>query len=186
MVDFIIDTNVIIGITHLYLEKVTHPRNRREVYLFEIKELIEDGKINAIITPTVLQEIKKGRKKDNGLAEKFVNRFCEVANFNQYAKDKALILTDAYGNYPIDEKPAIVLAEDYTQRNYCDATIIAEATVEQKLRKKVIPFLTENLKDVCDEAKINQINKRHNVPAIHIHSLHTIKEAIEIGSNLKI
>lgn len=180
MAEFIVDTNIIIGISHLYLENVQHARNRRESYLFELKELIEDGVVTPIITPTVLKEIKKGSKKDGGMAEKIVSRFCKVIQFDEYAENKTLVLTDAYGNYPIDDKPAIVLAEDYLQRNYKDATIIAEATVVQKLSKQTLPFITENLKDVCDEAKINTVNKRHNVPALHIHSLHTVKEALEI------
>jgi len=94
-----------------------------------------------------------------------------------------LSVTDAYGNFPINDSPAIINAEHYLQENYNDAAIVSEVAVIQKLRKKIIPFVTDNIKDVCDESKINQINARHGLPKVHIHSMSTLKDAIELAKN---
>ena len=81
MIDLILDTSIILGISHLYMDNITKPRSRRERYLFDIKDKLEDRKINCIVTPTILNEIKKGWRRDDGFAEKVVSRFCEIDKF---------------------------------------------------------------------------------------------------------
>lgn len=183
MSNLILDTSILLGISHIYQENIVKPRSRRERELFIIKDLLEDKKINCIVTPTIMREVKRGWRRDDGFAERVVNRFCEIVKFDEYSEGKALSITDAYGNFPIGDFPAIVNAEDYLQQNYNDAAIIAEVAIEQKRRGMLIPFVTDNIRDVCDEAKINQINSRHNVPKVHIHSMSTLKDAIELAKN---
>ena len=177
MVDIILDSSVLIGISQFSMKQKSCPR-KTEKPIYDIRELMINGEINVIVPQTVYNEIKRGKTHDNGLTQKFVNTFCEVIIPSAYKKDKALCLTDAYGNVEIDDKPAIEKAEDNLQRNYKDACIIAEASVEQKSRRKQIPFITANLRDVCDIKRINEINKRHGLPEIFICSLERYKDAL--------
>ena len=177
MVDVILDSSVLIGIAQYSMKNKSCPR-KTEKPLLEIRELMLDGKINVIVTQTVYKEIKRGKDHDNGLTQRFVNEFCETIIPTQYEKDKALCMADAYGNFPIDDKFAIVLAEDSTQKNYKDAFIVGEASVEQKMRKKRIPFITANLRDVCYIKRINEIKKRHGLPEIFICSIDRYMDAV--------
>ncbi len=177
MVDIILDSSVLIGISQYSMKQKNRPRHT-EKPIFDIRELMSNGEINVIVPQTVYKEIKRGKNHDNGLTQRFVNTFCEVIMPSEYEKDKALCLTDAYGNVEIGDKPAIEEAEDNLQRNYRDAKIIAEASVEQKSRGKQIPFITANLKDVCDIKRINEINKRHGLPELFICSLERYKDAL--------
>ena len=177
MVDIILDSSVLIGISQYSMKQKNRPR-RNEQPICDIRELMINGEINVIVPQTVYREIKRGKSHDNGLTQKFVNTFCEIINPSEYEKDKAVCLTDAYGNVEIDDKPAIEEAEDNLQRNYRDAKIIAESSVEQKTRGKKIPFITANLRDVCDIKHINEINKRHGLPELFICSLERYKDAL--------
>ena len=180
MIDIVVDSSIIIGISRLYMENVKHPRDRREQFLFEIKDAITNCEFTPVITPTIRREIMRGKSFDSW-SLKLLDRYCEVLKFDQYSQDKTLLMTDAYGNYLIDDFPAIIDAEHYLEPNYNDATIVSETDVEQKRRGRIIPLLTDNIKDVCDEAKINYVNKRHNMPKVHIHSIYTYKDAIELA-----
>ena len=178
MVDIVLDSSVLIEISRLSMKHMNYARKKEEKPLFEIRDMILNGEINVIVTQTIYREIKRGKGHDKGLAQNFLNTFCEILQPSQYEKDKALCVTDAYGNVPIEEKTAIYHAEDYTQKNYDDATIIAEVSVEQKTRKKHIPFITANLRDVSDLKRINKVNIRHGLPEIFICSLSRFKDAI--------
>ena len=148
MVDIVFDSSILIEIAHLYSKNIQTPRTQREVFLFRVKEKMEDQKINIIITPTIKREILWGERFDNGLAEKIMNRYCEIEEFDDYDEAKTLELSDTYGNSPIDGEPAILYANDYLSRNYNDALIVAETTELQKKRGKTIPFLTDNIKKI--------------------------------------
>jgi len=178
MIDIAFDSSILISFSHFALEHINYARKKEERAFFEVRDMILNGEINAIITPTVYQEVKRGKNFDKDLTRKFINTYCEVLHPSQYAKDKALCVTDAYGNYLIDDRTAIYHAEDYTQRNYKDATIVAEVSVEQKMRNKCIPFVTNNLRDVSDIERINKVNVRHGLPEIFICSLSRFKDAI--------
>ena len=181
MADLVVDSSIIIGIAKLYKDNIQSPRNRRENYLFNIKNLIEDGKINCVVTPTIMKEIRRGSKFDKGFGLKIISRFGTQIDFDDYDKNKTIELVDTYGNYMINDKTAIENAEDSMSRNYADARIVAETAVLQKKFGNVIPLLTDNIADICDESKINIINLRHGVPKIHIHSMHTLKDAIALA-----
>ena len=183
MADLVVDSSIIIGIAKLYKDNIQSPRNRRENYLFNIKNLIEDGKINCIVTPTIMKEIRRGSKFDNGFGLKIISRFGTQIDFDDYDQNKTIELVDAYGNYEINDRMAIENAEDSLSRNYADARIVAETAVLQKKFGKAIPLLTDNIADICDESKINIINIRHGVPKIHIHSMHTVNDAIAVSEN---
>lgn len=178
MVDIAFDSSILIEIGHLIMDGKKYPRKKQVKPLLDVKNMILNGEINAIVTQKVYKEIKRGKSHDNGLVQNFINSFCEVLQPTQYEQDKALCVTDAYGNYLIEDKTAIYLAEDYTQKNYDDATIIAEVSVEQKMRKKLIPFVTANTRDVDDINRINKVNVRHDLPEIFICSLSRFKDAI--------
>jgi len=178
MVDVVLDSSIIIGISRLSMKHINYARKKEEKPLFEIRNMILNNEINVIVPQTVYREIKRGKEHDKGLAQTFLNTFCEVLQPSQYEQDKALCVTDAYGNVLLEDKTAIYLAEDYSQKNYDDATIVAEVSVSQKTRKKHIPFITANLKDVHDINRINQINVRHGLPEIFICSLSRFKDAI--------
>ena len=177
MIDIAFDSSILIGLSRLSMKHINYPRKKEEKPLFEIRDMILNGEINAVVTQTVYREIKRGKSHDNGLAQNFINTFCSTIQPTQYAKDKALCVTDAYGNNLIKERTAIYQAEDYTQKNYDDATIVAEVSVEQKMAKKRIPFVTANTRDVKDIERINEINKRHGLPEIFICSLNRFKDA---------
>lgn len=177
MLDIAFDSSILIGISRLYINHINYPRKKEEKTLFEIRDMIINGEINAIVTQTVYREIKRGKSHDNGLAQKFINAYCDVIIPTQYEKDKALCVTDAYGNLQIKGHTAIQLAEDGIQPNYDDATIVAEVSVEQKMAGKHIPFVTANLRDVNDLARINNVNKRHDLPEIFICSVGRFKDA---------
>lgn len=181
MVDIAFDSSILIGFSHFDMEHINYARKKEERPFFEVRDMIVNGEINAIITPTVYQEIKRGKHLDKDRTRKFINTYCEVVHPNQYGKDKALCVTDAYGNYLIDERTAIYHAEDYTQDNYDDATIVAEVSVEQKSRKKRIPFITANLRDVKDIERINTVNRRHGLPEIFICPLSKYMDAISFA-----
>ena len=181
MVDIAFDSSILIGFSHFDMEHIKYARKIEERPFFEVRDMIVNGEINAIITPTVYQEIKRGKHLDKDRTRKFINTYCEVLHPNQYCKDKALCVTDAYGNYLIDERTAIYHAEDYTQDNYDDATIVAEVSVEQKSRKKRIPFITANSRDVKDIERINTVNRRHGLPEIFICPLSKYMDAISFA-----
>lgn len=183
MNNVVLDTSILLGISHIYKNNIQQPRSRRDRFLFDIKDMLEDRKITCIVTPTIRDEIKKGWRRDDGFAEKVISRFCEIDKFNKIEEGKALSLADAYGNFPIGDSTAIIRAEHHWQENYFDALIVAEVSVLQKKYNQIIPFITDNIKDVCDEAKINQINNRHGVEKIHIHSMHTLKDAIALAKS---
>jgi len=181
MLDVVIDSSIIIGIVHLYMKNAVKPRDKREIQLFKIKDLLEDRKINCIVTPTIKKEILRGWRHDNGLGEKVISRFCSSIEFDDLAEARALQLTDSYGNVEINGMPAIPGAEDYLCPNYNDASIVAETSILQKLMGKEIPLITDNLKDVCDQNKINQINRKNNIPIIQVFSMRTLDDALSLA-----
>ena len=81
----------------------------------------------------------------------------------------------------IDGKTAICEAQDYTQKNYRDASIISEICAEQKFRNKRIPFITANIADVKDAKRINDINKKYDLPNMLICPISRYKEAINFA-----
>ena len=78
----------------------------------------------------------------------------------------------------IDGRTAMYLAKDNTEKNYRDGRIVAEISVEQSIRGKRIPFITNNLKDVKDIKRINAVNKLHGLPEIFICPLSRYMDAI--------
>ena len=183
MADIVVDSSIIIGIARLYKNNERKPRTRREFYLFQIMEQLEEGNINCVVTPTILKEIKRGAKYDNGFGEKIVSRYGIRYDFDDQDKSKTLELVEAYGNYLINNEPAIELAQNKTSRNYFDARIVAETSVLQKKLGRQIPILTDNIRDICDESKINIINTNYNLLKTHIHSMHTLQEAIAFSES---
>ena len=155
----------------------TYPHNKYEKVLLDIRDMILNGEVNVVVPQTVYKEIKRGKEIDHGTAQNFLNMCCEILQPTQYEKDKAFCVTDAYGNVPIDNRTAMYLAEDYTQKNYKDALILAELSVEQKSRGKRIPFITANLRDVHDITRINKVNVRHGLPELFICSPARFKDA---------
>ena len=182
MAEIVVDSSIIIGIAKLYKRNTKSPQNRRENFFFEVKNLIEDGIIVPVVTPTIAKEIRRGSRYDNGLGEKIVGRFGKEYEFDDYGQNKTIELVDTYGNYEFDDGNfAIEQAEDSLSRNYADARIVAEVSALQKKLGRAVPLLTDNIGDICNEAKINMINERHAVPKIHIHSSHTVRDAIAIA-----
>ena len=154
MVDIILDSSVLIGISQFSMKQKNRPRHT-EKPIFDIRELMSNGEINVIVPQTVYKEIKRGKNHDNGLTQKFVNTFCEVIIPSEYEKDKALCLTDAYGNVEIGDKPAIEEAEDNLQRNYRDAKIIAEA---RDKKKKILAKMNLKESDLVPQYQCKNCN----------------------------
>ena len=116
MIDVALDSSVIIGISRLGMKHRTYPHNKYEKVLLDIRDMILNGEVNVVVPQTVYKEIKRGKEIDHGTAQNFLNMCCEILQPTQYEKDKAFCVTDAYGNVPIDNRTAMYLAEDYTQK----------------------------------------------------------------------
>ena len=186
MMEFVINTGIILDIIDLYKNNITEPRNSFDVNLFKLKNMIEQGEITPIITPTIMREISYGSKFDRGFGEAYTNRYFTEIPFTEYMSDKSLLMADGYGNYLINQEfPAIPEAEDYLCKNYNKARIVGEVAVLEKKLGKVIPFITHNSDGVFDFRKINYINERNNIPELHIHTLKGLGHAINIAKSSK-
>ena len=75
MAEIVVDSSIIIGIAKQYNNNSQKPKNRRVSFLFVVKELIEDGVIIPVVTPTIEKEVMRGSKYDNGFGEKIILRF---------------------------------------------------------------------------------------------------------------
>lgn len=184
MVDVCLDSSVIIGLAQLTEQKIKQiqkTKNPNELPLVDIIKILMNQEINVIVSQTIYNEIKRGKNHDKGVAQDFLNNTCEVLHPTQEEKDLSKKLLHDYGNLLIDGKTAICEAQDYTQKNYRDASIIAEICAEQKFRNKRIPFITANIADVKDAKRINDINKKYDLPNMLICPISRYKEAINFA-----
>lgn len=179
MIKLAADSSIIISIARMLFNGKLRPTSRKESAVFEIMGLISKGELQFVVTPTILKEIQRGSHIDQGTAERFVERFCEIADFDYRKQDRAYLLADAYGNCIVDNESAVKTAQNSTERNYNDCLILAETVVEQSCGDFKLPFITANYKDVFDIIRINEINKKYNMPPILICSVNTINEAVE-------
>jgi len=178
MVDVVLDSSVIIGLSRLTDKHKKYARNKSELPYFELIDMMIKGSINVVVPQTVYREIKRGKEHDHGIAQDFLNDSCEVLQTTQEEKDLSLKVLKDYANLVIDGRTAMYLAKDNTEKNYRDGRIVAEISVEQLGRGKRIPFITNNLKDVKDIKRINEVNKRHGLPEIFICPLSRYMDAI--------
>lgn len=181
MVDIVIDSSVIIGMSRLTQKHIKYARNKDELPLFNIIEMLINGEINIVVPQTIYREIKRGKVHDNGLAQNFLNDACEVLRPTEEEKTEAIKVTNDYATVAIDGRTAIYLAKDKTEKHYGDARIVGEISVEQKYRGKRIPFITANLRDVKDVKRINEINRRNGLPEIFICPLSRYMDAINFA-----
>ena len=168
MVDVVLDSSVIIGLSRLTDKHKKYARNKSELPYFELINMMMKGSINIVVPQTVYREIKRGKVHDHGVAQDFLNDSCEVLQTSQEEKDLSLQVLKDYATLIIDGRTAMYLAKDNTEKNYRDGRIVAEISVEQSIRGKRIPFITNNLKDVKDIKRINAVNKLHGLPEIFI------------------
>ena len=178
MVDVVLDSSVIIGLSRLTDKHKKYARNKNELPYFEIVDMMIRGEINVVVPQTVYREIKRGKEHDHGIAQAFLNDSCEVLQTSQQEKDLSLQVLKDYATLTIDGRTAMYLAKDNTEKNYRDGRIVAEISVEQSIRGKRIPFITNNLKDVKDIKRINAVNKLHGLPEIFICPLSRYMDAI--------
>ena len=184
MVDVCLDSSVIIGLAQLTEQKIKNikkTKNPNELPLVEIIEMLMKQEFNIIVPQTVYNEIKRGKNHDKGVAQDFLNDSCEILHPTQEEKDLSKKLLHDYGNFLIEGKTAICEAQDYTQKNYRDACIISEICAEQKFRNKRIPFITANIEDVKDAKRINDINKKYDLPNLLICPISRYIEAINFA-----
>lgn len=169
---YIVDTNILIDIKKIMLNERDSNKNRDRRNYEELIDYLTNGEIGIIVTPTVLQEIKKGSYKDDFLLERFINRFCEVCEFSE--KENELI-EDLYNDYIDGEDPAVPVFKnmgDYMKYNDNDAKVLAEATVLYNNGKyDVIKMLTKNIKDFINMEKTDKINKKYGLKTIQFNSM---------------
>ena len=178
MVDVVLDSSVIIGLSKLTIKHKKHARNKSELPYFELIDMMIKGSINVVVPQTVYREIKRGKEHDHGITQDFLNDSCEVLQTTKDEKELSLKVLNDYATLMIDGRTAMYLAKDNIEKNYKDGRIVAEISVEQLGRGKKIPFITANLRDVRDIKRINEVNKLHGLPEIFICPLSRYMDAI--------
>lgn len=181
MVDFIVDTNVVIDLSKYFEMWTKNKYNRRINRLSSLLTLIADGKVTLWVVPKVVEEIKKGNKIDNFRAENFMNKICNEIWLKKEEKEEALYLAYSYGNELISGKHPVEMAHNERCKNFADALIVAQASVAEKKMKKHMPIITQNLKDMIEVSLINQINQNRELPNVSIYSQNAISEAFYTG-----
>ncbi len=146
---FVVNSNVLILIGQgLKNGRFENTRRGREIE--RIVNLVMDGKIKLIITPTVKWEIMRGSKKDKGDARLVMTRLCDEKNFSSEESDKINGLAKMFV-----EKNAIEhLIDKRTIGIPKDAIIMAEACFAG------YPLLTNNDRHFCNYWQINDACKR--------------------------
>ena len=166
----VVDTNVIIDLAKIFGSGKINTNDRKENSLSQIFTMIADGRVQLQVVPKVAQEIKRGSKKDKGLSEMFMTKYCDEIELSPEEKHEAQDLAYDYGNVLVGQFPAVAFAQNSTSKNFSDALIVAQISIAQRKLGEELLYMTQNTKDVFDTPSINVINEEHSLPEIKIFS----------------
>ena len=160
---YFIDSNVLIDIKRIITGELDPKKSRYHRNYSDLIELVTSGKIELLVVPTVLEEIKKGSYKDDFLTERFIEKFCTVCELDY--KEENLV-EQLYQDYIAgDEESVIPIFKEMgntIKYNTKDARILAEVTVLFNSNKyDAIKFITNNIGDFINVEM--QINNYHNI-----------------------
>lgn len=182
MVQFIVDSNVIIDLSKVFKNGTSSKFNRRLDRLSSLFTLIADGKVELMVVPKVVEEIKRGNDIDKFCAENFMDRFCTEISLTKEEKEEALNLAYCYGNEQVNNKYPIEQATNEHCKNFADALIVAQSAVAERKLNKHMPIITQNLKDMIEVSLINEINVWRELPCVSIYSQNAINEAYAVAT----
>lgn len=175
-IDIVVDSNILISISRMFNAmpkvKTYKPRNATEYQILDLMSAMLLKKVNFLIVPTVLEELKRGSHNDNGIALRTVEKYCEIVKIDDAFQGKVFALAERYGNKPVGKGESVIsYVKDCYDKNYNDASIVAETTFLSKQRNQKLILVTNNRKDFGNVKHINEINALLNYPKAHIYSV---------------
>lgn len=170
---YFVDSNILIDIKKIMTGELNPSKSRYHRNYADLIDLVTSGKVEVLVVPTVLEEIKRGSHKDDGLTEMFIQRFCTICEF----EDEELSLVDSlYEDYIYgDDDSVIPIFKEVgstIKYNTKDARILAEVTVLYNgVKYDAIKFITNNIGDFINTDGVRDINREYGFKSVPFNSM---------------
>lgn len=173
MKGYFIDSNILIDIKKIMTGELDVRKSRYHRNYSDLIDLVTSGKIEALVVPTVLEEIKRGSYKDDSLTEMFIQRFCTVCELDS---EEGNLVDSLYQAYIDGDEDAVIPVykevRDTIKYNTKDARILAEVTVLFNSGKyDAIKFITNNIGDFINTDGVRDINRGYGLKSVPFNSI---------------
>lgn len=173
MKGYFVDSNILIDIKKIMTGEIDPRKSRYHRNYADLMDLVTSGKVELLVVPTVLEEIKRGSYKDDGMTEIFIQRCCTVCELDSEQESLVESLYEDYING--DEDSVIPIFKEVgntIKYNTKDARILAEVTVLFNSRKyDAIKFITNNIGDFINTDGVRDINRDYGLKSVPFNSM---------------
>lgn len=173
MKGYFVDSNILIDIKKIMTGEIDPRKSRYHRNYADLMDLVTSGKVELLVVPTVLEEIKRGSYKDDGMTEIFIQRCCAVCELDSEQESLVESLYEDYING--DEDSVIPIFKEVgntIKYNTKDARILAEVTVLfNSKRYDAIKFITNNIGDFINTDGVRDINRDYGLKSVPFNSM---------------
>ena len=173
MKGYFVDSNILIDIKKIMTGEIDPRKSRYHRNYADLIDMVTSGKVEILVVPTVLEEIKRGSHKDGSLTEMFIERFCTLC---ELTCEEERLVNSLYEDYIDGDEEAIIPVfkevGNTIKYNTKDARILAELTVLYNSGKyDAVKFITNNVEDFINTDGVRDINREYSLKLVPFNSI---------------